>query len=469
MATHGPHACVERDVGRATAATAPISAAADRCSRGASDAAATAPVVIRAAMPGATMRSGADGSLSPISSATAIAMAHAATAGLPITRGAPLSRGRPRRDAAQLTAAMGVNARMPATRPMSRERNIESPDEVNRSDHCLAVGQPATTVERAIATRTITRRVSARWTSTTTLLGSCARYARRLLCWPSTHSTDETSRDHTRTTHSQDRVDRLTAEISPIGAELRNFSDAHGERLQWDGDPAVWAGRAPILFPIIGMLADGRYRLDGEWYAMAKHGIARYAHFTPVLHEADRATLRLEADATTRAAYPFDFRLDLTFALSDDTLTMTAEVSNRDTRAMPASFGFHPAMRWPLPFGQPRADHRIRFDRDEPAPVRRIDAHALLRPESLPTPVVGDTLVLRDDLFVDDALIFDRLQGRRVAYGAATGPSLDVRFDDFPMFALWTKPGPGFSASNRGRAPPTRWVTAATSATSRAS
>ncbi len=236
----------------------------------------------------------------------------------------------------------------------------------------------------------------------------------------------------------------LSAGISPIGAELRDLSDARGERLQWNGDPAIWAGRAPILFPIIGMLQDGRYRLDGRTYAMAKHGIARHARFTTMLHQADRATLRLEADEQTRASYPFAFRLDVDFALVDSTLRMTATIHNDDARAMPASFGFHPALCWPLPFGQPRADHRIRFEHDEPAPIRRIDGDGLLRPDPRPTPVVGDTLVLRDDLFVDDALIFERLRSRRLRYGARIGPRLDVRFDDFTTLGVWTRPGADF-------------------------
>ena len=111
---------------------------------------------------------------------------------------------------------------------------------------------------------------------------------------------------------------------------------------------------------------------------------------------------------------------------------------------MPASFGSHPAFRWPLPFGQPREDHPSRFALHEPAPVRRIDADGFLLPEPQPTPVDGEVLRLRDDLFVDDALIFDRLKSRRVSYGASDGPRLDVEFADFPTLGVWTKPGAGF-------------------------
>ncbi len=236
----------------------------------------------------------------------------------------------------------------------------------------------------------------------------------------------------------------LSAEIATLGAELRNLADANGNGLQWDGDPAVWSGRAPLLFPIVGALASGRYRLGGRTYAMARHGFARHTTFDVVAHDDHAATLRLEADAQTRAVYPFDFRLDAAFTLIDAQVSIVATVSNHGAGPMPASFGFHPALRWPLPYGQARADHRIRFEHDEPGPVRRIDGNGLLRPEPQPSPVVGDVLTLRDDLFIDDALIFDRLASRRVRYGASQGPSLDMTFDDLSMLGVWTKPGAGF-------------------------
>ena len=36
-------------------------------------------------------------------------------------------------------------------------------------------------------------------------------------------------------------------------------------------------------------------------------------------------------------------------------LEMTAAVTNTGEDVMPAAFGFHPALRWPLPYGKPRA------------------------------------------------------------------------------------------------------------------
>lgn len=235
--------------------------------------------------------------------------------------------------------------------------------------------------------------------------------------------------------------DRLSAEIDAVGAELHALRDAEGRDLQWDGDPAFWTGRAPILFPIVGMLQDGLYRLDGRTYPMPKHGFARRRTFTVVEADAASAVFRLDADAETRAVYPFDFQLDLRFAVTGPTLAVTATVRNLGATPLPASFGFHPALRWPLPYGGERARHRLQFDRAEPAPIRRITPSGVVRPESFPTPVEGRELLLRDALFTDDAVIFDQLRSDGLRYGAPDGPQLEVRFPDTPYLGVWTKPG----------------------------
>ncbi|HEY6814256.1 MAG TPA: aldose 1-epimerase family protein, partial [Croceibacterium sp.] len=120
--------------------------------------------------------------------------------------------------------------------------------------------------------------------------------------------------------------------------------------------------------------------------------------------------------------------------------SMAARVRNPASEPLPFSFGFHPAFAWPLPGKAAKEDHAIEFEHEEPGRVRRIDADGLVA-RSEPTPVAGRTLALRHALFEDDALIWDRLASRRLAYGAPGGARLDIAFPDTPMLGVWQKPG----------------------------
>jgi len=240
-------------------------------------------------------------------------------------------------------------------------------------------------------------------------------------------------------------TDAMSAEFSTLGAEMRVLKDEAGRDLLSDGPPEYWTGRAPFLFPVVGALNQDQIHVDGQAYPMAKHGIARKRHFSLIDHRPDRAAFRLEADAETRVHYPFDFRLDVEYAIKGATLSTRVTISNPGDAPLPASFGFHPAFRWPLPWGGARADHRLVFERAEPDPIRRIDtANGLVLPDPRPTPVAEDILVVRDDLFVDDALIFDRLRSRKLRFGVPGNRMLEVAFPDLPLLGVWTKPGAPF-------------------------
>ncbi|WP_446653744.1 aldose 1-epimerase family protein [Blastomonas sp.] len=241
------------------------------------------------------------------------------------------------------------------------------------------------------------------------------------------------------------RSDALTASIHPLGAELWSLRGAEGRELMTDADPAFWSGHAPLLFPIVGALAGDAYRLGERSFAMPRHGFARRSEFALVEADASSALFRLEASEASRAVYPFDFRLDVAFALTGATLAMTATVSNSGDTPMPFSFGYHPAFAWPLPYGGSAEDHRIVFERAEPAPIRRLDpATGLVAPEPQPSPVEGKVYAPAFADFEADALIWDELASRSLTYGVPGQPRLRIDFPDTPMLGIWQKPGARF-------------------------
>ncbi|MEO5586566.1 MAG: aldose 1-epimerase family protein [Novosphingobium sp.] len=234
----------------------------------------------------------------------------------------------------------------------------------------------------------------------------------------------------------------LTARINPLGAELWSLRDAAGREYLTDADPAFWTGHAPVLFPVVGALNAGRYRVDGATYALPKHGFARTSLFECRAHDAAGVRFHLGDSAATRAVYPFAFGLELAFRLDGMALYLTATVTNPGAMPLPFSFGFHPAFAWPLPGGAEKAAHRIVFAEAEPQPIRRIDGPSgLLLPQPFESPVASRTLAPEADLFAADALIWDELHSRSLSFGAPGGTALDIAFPDTPMLGIWQKPG----------------------------
>jgi galactose mutarotase-like enzyme len=225
---------------------------------------------------------------------------------------------------------------------------------------------------------------------------------------------------------------QLACTVDPLGAELQSLTGADGRQWLWDGDRTIWNGRAPILFPVVGMLADGAYRWQQRRYRLDKHGFARRRRFTLLERSESSATLRLAADDATWAVYPFAFELDLTFTL-DDALTMNAVVRNRGDGPMPFSFGFHPALRWPR-----GVDARLCFDCHEAGPVWRLDAAGLMASSE---PLAGDgrVLMLDDDLFAQDAMILREVASREVTLETG-GDRVRLAWDNLPSLGLWSRP-----------------------------
>lgn len=234
----------------------------------------------------------------------------------------------------------------------------------------------------------------------------------------------------------------LTARINPFGAELWSLTDAAGGEYMTDADPAFWSGRAPLLFPIVGALSGDTLRLDGREFSIPKHGFARRSAFAPVHAEGAEARFRLTDSPDTRAVYPFGFVLEMSFRIEGMTLRMEASVFNPNADALPFSFGFHPAFAWPLPGGFPKQDHKLVFEKAESPTLRQLNRNSgELSPSFVPSPANARELPLSEDLFRNDALIWDVFESKSLTYGTDGGTCLDIAFPDTTSMGVWQVPG----------------------------
>ncbi|MGF6312152.1 galactose mutarotase-like enzyme [Bradyrhizobium sp. i1.8.4] len=235
------------------------------------------------------------------------------------------------------------------------------------------------------------------------------------------------------------RGDGIAATILTQGAELSSLRNAEGTELLWQAGPQ-WPRHAPVLFPIVGRLKNDTLRHNGKTYPMTQHGFARDRRFVSVDQGPRSCKLALVDDAETRARYPFAFRLEVSYTVDGADLDVAFDVINTGDEMLPASLGGHPALNWPLLRGLPKRAYTLTFEKDEPAPIRRLK-DGLMRPQPEPSPVKGRALALSEQLFDDDAIILDQVVSASVHFAAAQGPAIEVSWRGFRELGIWSKPG----------------------------
>ena len=232
----------------------------------------------------------------------------------------------------------------------------------------------------------------------------------------------------------------LCATIKAQGAEMCSLRHDDGTEFVWQAGPA-WPRHAPLLFPIVGRLANDELRHRGKTYRLTQHGFARDNRFVWAERGDSRCVMVLEDSEATRALYPFAFRLTATYALDDTGLDLTLTVTNTGKETLPASVGGHPAFNWPLQAGVTKESYALTFAQAEPSPIRRVEG-GLMRVAAEPSPVQGTVLPLSESLFVDDAVIFDQINSTAVRYasGDGGGPWLTMSWRGFRELGVWSKP-----------------------------
>ena len=239
----------------------------------------------------------------------------------------------------------------------------------------------------------------------------------------------------------------LRVEIAALGAELMSIYDrSAGTELLWNGDPAYWKRRSPILFPNVGKTWQNVMRIDGAVYPTSQHGFARDRDFVCESSDDVSATWLLRSDEKTLERYPYDFELRIRYALEGRSLRVTWIVDNPNDREMAFTIGGHPAFcferaedskdGYALRFPDADALHYILLD-PASGTARPEDAHALVLADGM--------LPLSDELFTRDAMIFDGGQIDEVwLCGSDGAPRVGMRCPGFPNFGIWSVVGAPF-------------------------
>lgn len=235
------------------------------------------------------------------------------------------------------------------------------------------------------------------------------------------------------------------AEINEKGAELTHLINKQGDfDYIWNND--LWPKHAPILFPAIGRSEKDAYLLDGTEYEMPQHGFAGDQIFTVADSNDDELTLSLNDNEATRKLFPFQFRLDVTFKLTDTGLKFNFTVTNLDTRTLAFSIGSHPAFNVPIAGDATFDDYELSF---EPAGLDLKQFEIIKTPAPYRTgkiiPLVAadkSTIRLNHEMFEAGLVIVENKGISSVKLSSAkTEHSIELSLDDFRYVCLWTKEG----------------------------
>lgn len=235
--------------------------------------------------------------------------------------------------------------------------------------------------------------------------------------------------------------DCLTVTVDDQGAQLQSITAADGTEYLWNGDPAYWTGRAPILFPYVGRLTNDTYTYNGNSYHMTRHGFAKLTAFSVLDEGAEKLTLRISDTEETRKMYPFSFHFDVSYALEGSTLVIVYSVENRGGDVMYFGIGGHPGFRVPLEAGKEFTDYRLTFAHpSQPWQVLMSDA-CMISGHEAPYPLEnGVDLPLRHDLFDRDAVILKNFD-RTVTLSAGEGTrGLTLSCPKMRYLGVWHMP-----------------------------
>ena len=236
------------------------------------------------------------------------------------------------------------------------------------------------------------------------------------------------------------KSDKLTLEISPIGAEIHHVIDANGIERIWQNETGIWASHTPLLFPIAGAIKDDTWFYEGKPYTMTKHGFVRSSEFTVEEASDNRAVLALTGEKMKHAGYPFDCELRVIYTLCGDEVKIEYNLKNVGDKEAWFSIGSHEGYACKGGI----ENFEVVFPDDDELVQTELDG-SLLKHVTHTWKLNNHVLTVKPDDFLNDALAFCSLKSRTVtirrkdqAYAAT------VNFPQCDTLFVWQKVGAEF-------------------------
>ena len=199
---------------------------------------------------------------------------------------------------------------------------------------------------------------------------------------------------------------------------------------------------APVLFPVVGQLKDGKYSYNGKSYQMPNNGFAAnrtFAVSNPLYYQ-NCLVFTLEDSKETRAMYPFSFALQVVFIVNWNRLEIAYQVINETKGPMYFSCGSLEGYTCPRLDNEGLEDYFIEFDNEHDYEVHTHAPGGLLTTTTHPVIENGKVLPLNYKLFENGSLVFiDIPSGNTVLGSHKSKTRVDLSYDPAPDLTICAK------------------------------
>lgn len=233
----------------------------------------------------------------------------------------------------------------------------------------------------------------------------------------------------------------LTAKIDSCGAELKALSDHDGIEYLCPPERRNWDRSAPVLFPNTGAVKDGYALIGGVAYPYVQHGFVKDAEFDIWEKTENSITFLLRWSKESLLRCPYQFILKISYTLVQQSLLVTADVTNEGETSISFSIGFHPGFSCPLIPNEDAQDYVLCF----PTPMT---ADRVILDNALVSGIAAaywdnlNSIPVRQGMFDGGSYTMINLSCRTIRMvSLRSGRYIELDLGDFPNLVLWAPKG----------------------------
>jgi len=236
----------------------------------------------------------------------------------------------------------------------------------------------------------------------------------------------------------------LKITVKETGAELCSILNKEKNKEHiWQANAEIWGSHAPNLFPVIGILKEGKYHFENKVYEMPKHGFIRNNENIRLKERSEnQLVFELLYSEETLKMYPFKFDFRIAFTLRGKSVEVNHHIINLDAKPIYFSLGGHPAFNIQLFENEEIDDYSLEFDQK-----MNLNTHVLTEDGLVSSKIESvlnneNKIQLTENIFNKDALIFKNIKSKKVdLVSEKNGKILSVTYKDFKNLGIWAKPG----------------------------